>query len=170
MNSNVLGIEGGGRQVAEGFTMARAGAVAVERIECDNCPLGHAAGVGQGCFCPFITRQYGRDEPLCRAGDPADMIWFVKRGVVGLTMQPGDDVEIDALRLPGSYVGLECLVGDMYTYNARTLTRATLCGAPREGFLRWLRADDQRMAKILRAVLGDLVAASEPGLAWPPSP
>jgi CRP-like cAMP-binding protein len=150
--------------------MRQVGALSIEAVDCGECQLGRAAGVGNGAFCPFIIREHPRDQVLCRAGDPAARIWFVKRGLVGLTTRTGDDVEIDALRLAGGYVGLECLVGDVYTYSARTLARTTLCEAPRDGFLRWLRGDEERLVAILRAVFGDLVAAAQPGLAWPTAP
>lgn len=145
--------------------MDRRGAVALDGVECSGCTLGRASGAHSGQFCPFIVRNYARGELLTTSGDPADYLWMVKEGVVGLTRSKDDLDQLEALRLPGDYVGLECLVRDSYLCSARALTRVTLCGATRDGFQRWLRQEDGRLRVILEAALRDpllveLMAAS----------
>ena len=124
-------------------------------LSCDDCPVGCASGRQAAQFCPFIIRQYERGSELCRAGAPADYVWLVKDGVVGLGGGPDDPDHLEALRLPGGYIGLECLVDTSYRYSARALARSTLCGATREGFFRWVRGSDDRLRLIMRAIIND---------------
>lgn len=125
------------------------------QMSCDACPVGCAAGRSAVQFCPFIIRHYERGAELCRAGQPADYVWLVKEGVIGLGSAPGEPERLDALRLPGGFVGLECVVGDTYVSTARALSRAILCGATREGFVRWVLAGEDRLRLVMRAVIDD---------------
>ncbi len=111
---------------------------------------------------PFVVRRYERDQLLCLAGDRADYVWMVKQGAVGLTRSRDDTDRLDVLRLPGSYVGLECLVGEHYLFTARALSRCSLCGATRDSFAGWLRQNDERVALVMRAVLEELLGAPAP--------
>jgi CRP-like cAMP-binding protein len=113
----------------------------------------HAASAGTD---PFVVRRYERDELLCLAGDPADHVWLVQQGAVGLTRSRDTD-RLEVLRLPGSYVGLECLVGESYLFTARALSQCNLCGATREDFAGWLRENDARIARVMRSVLEELL-------------
>lgn len=131
-------------------------------MSCDACPVGCASGRQAAQFCPFIIRHYERGAELCRAGNPADYVWLVKDGVVGLGGGPGDPDRLEALRLPGGYIGLECLVDDSYRFTAKALARSVLCGATREGFLRWVRGSDERLRLVMRAVLDDSLLAARP--------
>jgi CRP-like cAMP-binding protein len=130
-------------------------AIDLGELSCDACPVGCASGRSLVQFCPFIIRHYQRGAELCRAGEPADYVWLVKDGMIGLGAAPGEPDRLDALRLPGSFVGLECLLGDSYRSTAKALSRATLCGATREGFLRWVRGSDERLRLMMRAALAD---------------
>jgi len=114
---------------------------------------------------PFVVRRYERDQLLCLAGDPADYVWIVEQGAVGLTRSRDQTGRLDVLRLPGSYVGLECLVGDHYLFTARALSRCSLCGATRDSFAGWLRQNDERVALVMRAVLEDLLGGPDPNAA-----
>jgi CRP-like cAMP-binding protein len=124
-------------------------------MSCDACPVSCAGGRSAVQFCPFIIRHYERGAELCRAGQPAGYVWLVKDGVIGLGSAPGDPERLDALRLPGGFVGLECLVRDDYVSSARVMSRATLCGATREGFMRWVLGSAERLRMVMRAVLED---------------
>lgn len=130
-------------------------AVDLAEMSCDACPVGCASGRSAVQFCPFIIRRYERGAELCRSGAPADYVWLVKEGVIGLGAAPAEPDHLDALRLPGGFIGLECLVGDSYLSTARVLSPATLCGATRDGFLRWVRGSDERLKLVTRAVLAD---------------
>lgn len=134
------------------------------QVACSDCPIGRASGLGRGQFCPFITREYARGELLCTAGAPATHVWMVKRGVVGLGLSSAEPDRLDTLRLPGTYVGLECLLGDRYLATARTVARTTLCSATRDGFRRWARESDERLALVLRAALRDSILPCHPDL------
>jgi len=129
------------------------------QVDCASCAVGKAAGVGRGQFCPFITRECARDELLCTAGEPIHHVWLVKRGVVGVALSHDDPDGLDTLRLPGTYVGLEALVDDCYLATARTVARTTLCSATRDGFRRWARESDERLALVVRAALRDSILA-----------
>jgi CRP-like cAMP-binding protein len=124
-------------------------------MSCDVCPVGRASGRSAVQFCPFIIRRYQRGAELCRAGQPADYVWLVKDGVIGLEAGTGDAGRLDALRLPGGFVGLECLLRDTYVYTARVVSTARLCGATRAGFNRWARDSDDRLRLVLRAAMDD---------------
>lgn len=134
-------------------------AIDLGEMSCDACPVGCASGRSAVQFCPFIIRHYERGAELCRAGAPADYVWLVKQGVIGLGSAPGEPERLDALRLPGGFVGLECLRGETYIATARALSRATLCGATRDGFLRWARASDERLRLVVGAALDDPLLA-----------
>jgi CRP-like cAMP-binding protein len=131
-------------------------------LTCDACPVGCASRSAVQ-FCPFIIRHYERGALLCSAGAPADYVWLVKDGVIGLGTAAGEPDRLDALRLPGTFVGLECLLQETYLASARALSRATLCGATREGFLRWVRASDDRLRLIVRAAMGDALLIGSSG-------
>jgi CRP-like cAMP-binding protein len=126
-------------------------------VSCRDCDVGLASGVDRGQFCPFIIRRYRRGDLLCLADAPIEHVWFVKQGVVGLTVsrELSREGEIDGLCLPGSFVGLECLVGDRYLRTARFLSAASLCGATSEGFRSWLSQSQERVEVVMRAVLED---------------
>jgi CRP-like cAMP-binding protein len=124
-------------------------------IRCHDCPVGVASGAGEVLFCPFIIRRHRRGEVLCLAGEAIEHVWFVKEGVVALGTDPGDVDQLRALKLPGSFIGLEAMIGENHMCTARALTPVTLCGATREGFQRWARENDERMALVARAALAD---------------
>lgn len=126
----------------------------VGAVQCDDCPVGRASGVGRGQFCPFVTHEVQHGRVLCRAGDPATHVWWIKRGVVALSRGRDTD-RLAALRLPGSFVGLEGLIGDSAVATARPFTRVSLCRATRDGFRAWLGQDPERLALVLRAALTD---------------
>lgn len=140
----------------------RPDSVDLGELSCDACPVGCASRSAVE-FCPFIIRHYEKGALLCAAGAPADYVWLVKDGVIGLGTAPEEPDRLDALRLPGSFVGLECLLQDSYLASARALSRATLCGATREGFLRWVRASDDRLRLIMRAAMADALLVGRTG-------
>jgi CRP-like cAMP-binding protein len=119
---------------------------------CQECPVGAASGVGQGTFCPLITRAYPEGEVLYRKGEQASHIWFVKSGVLGLGEEERA-VECPAQSGPGSFVGLEALVREEYDSTARFITAGSLCGATRSGFAQWLGPQSERTCVLLRDLL-----------------
>ncbi|HKE20197.1 MAG TPA: cyclic nucleotide-binding domain-containing protein [Kofleriaceae bacterium] len=133
----------------------------VASVSCGDCPVGRISGVGRGQFCPFILRARARGEILCLAGDPADYVWHVKSGMVGLS-RSRDTTELDdieAICLPGSFVGLECLFGGPFLRTARVLSPAVLCGATRDGLPDWARQSEERIVAILESLLADPLLA-----------
>lgn len=139
------------------MTSRPAGLLPIEPIACGDCSLGRMSGAGEGQFCPLIIRRYRPGSLLYRAGDPASYVWHVKAGVVGLSRSsdPGRCGDVEALCVPGSFVGLECAVRERYLRTARVMSPAILCGATREGFDRWMRQSDERLAAVWRALLDD---------------
>ena len=129
---------------------------AVKPIACSDCPLGRVSGVGQGMFCPFVTRSEAAGTVLARAGTTHERVWFVKSGVIGTgaARDDGPSDAVDQVHLPGSFVGLECLTRGRYQGSARVLARAELCSATTEGFLEWLIQSGPRLAFIDRARRG----------------
>jgi CRP-like cAMP-binding protein len=131
--------------------------VAIEPIACHKCRLGQLSGLGQGQFCPFVMRKYEPGDIVCLAGNAADHVWYVKSGIVGLTRARDMDRNghVEAICLPASFIGLECLVGDRFLRTARAISRAILCCATREGFQRWADQSDERAEAIEGALLAD---------------
>jgi CRP-like cAMP-binding protein len=139
------------------------GEILHESVSCGDCELDRGSGAHRGRSCPFIVYRCARDQLLCRVGDAADHVWLVRHGAIGLTRSPADESgrgftgEVDSLRLPGGYVGLECLLLDRYVYSARALSPSTVCRASREAFTAWLRQSHERVAEVMRRVLEELV-------------
>ena len=131
--------------------------VVIEPIACQECRLGQLSGLGQGQFCPFVMRSYEPGDILCLAGDAADHVWYVKSGIVGLSRARDMDrnADVEALCLPSSFIGLECLVGGRFLRTARAISRSILCCATREGFRRWADQSDERAAAIDAALRDD---------------
>jgi CRP-like cAMP-binding protein len=134
-------------------------------VACTGCPVATAAGCSSVQFCPFITREHPAGEVLASAGDAADHVWFVKDGAIGLGLSREDTDQLDAIRVTGSFIGLESLVRDTYLCSARALTRVSLCGATRAGFFDWLRMGDDRVALVLKEAFRDtlLIEAARAG-------
>ena len=112
-------------------------------INCSQCAVGLASGLGSGGFCPFVDRNRKAGELLYLEGEAAGHIWFVKRGTVVLTRQdrPGagsGEGRVHAVRFPGTFIGLEALVTGSYVDTARAATDVVLCGATRDGMDAWL--------------------------------
>lgn len=130
--------------------------------------MGRAAGCDRGLFCPLIPREHPAGEVLARAGEPADRVWVVTAGLVGLSRAPAaaadaPDVPIDALRLPGSLVGVEALDQQAYAATARTLAPSRLCSAPLEAFRAWIGDDAERRALVDHARVQAAALRRAPG-------
>lgn len=109
--------------------------VPVTPVSCADCALGeHANRTAQ--FCPFIIRRYPAGTELFSSRRPmADHIWMVMDGVVGLFFE-GQPHRVAELRLPGAIVSSMAAGGQVVS--ARVLSPATLCGAPRADYERWV--------------------------------
>lgn len=108
---------------------------------CATCPAGRASGVGRGGRCPFVARLRPAGSYVYFQGEPADVVWFVKKGTVVLSRSPGDVAGEDsahAVRRVGSFIGIEALVSPTYLDSARVTEDATLCGTSRENASLWL--------------------------------
>lgn len=125
-------------------------------LACDQCIIGIASGVGQGQFCPFITRAYRQGELLYRQGEGASYAWFVKSGVIALYREDTNPGARELVQ-SGNFVGLESLASDRYQTTATVLADAVLCGASKEGFAQWLAGESDRMCTLLRMILGPAV-------------
>lgn len=138
-------------------------------INCADCAVGLASGLGRGSFCPFVDRQRQAGELLYVEGDTAEHVWFVKRGTVVLYREAGDgqaEGRARAVRFPGSFVGLEALVSSCYIDTARAESDVVICGATREGMDAWLgpRGTPARTALelSLRTACNDLLRRAAP--------
>lgn len=133
-----------------------------ESVTTHDCPLGRTSCADGSQFCPFVVRRYGEGELLCLIDEPAEYVWFVREGIIALdrSRDPRHEIRADALRRPGSFIGLESLVVERYLRSARTVSHATLCGATRQGFNRWLRQSDQRLASVMHSVFEELLGTS----------
>jgi len=109
-------------------------------INCAQCSVGRASGLGAGAFCPFIDRNRRAGELLYLQGDTADHVWFVKRGTVVLSRldRSSETERAHAVRLQGAFIGLEAVVNDRYLDTARAATDVVVCGATRDGIDAWL--------------------------------
>lgn len=130
-------------------------------ISCADCEVGAASGAGRGQFCPFVDRSRRAGEIVYLQGLPASHVWFVKAGTVVLGRESLKASRVRAIRFPGSFVGLEALVGESYRDTARAATDVVLCGATRDGMDAWLGPPGTpartALELSLRASYGDLV-------------
>ena len=124
---------------------------------CSTCPCGKAAAVRYGGRCPLVDRRRGKDELVALEGEPADTVWFIKRGTVVLS-RSGVDGEDRPRRVrgPGSFIGLEALVRTTYADTMRTSEASVLCGISRDALDAWFgaRGTPVRMA-LEQTVLAD---------------
>lgn len=123
---------------------------------CESCPIGCASGVGEGLQCPFVDRVREAGESLYLEGEPAERVWFVKSGSVGLLREAGErhgEGIAWTVRGPGTLLGLECLVRKNYVDSARTLSRVTVCIISQEQALAWLRNRSEAVRTSLELVL-----------------
>jgi CRP/FNR family transcriptional regulator len=135
-------------------------------IRCSQCSIGTASGLGQGQFCPFIDRDRNAGEMLFVEGEPAEYVWFVKRGTIALMRESGDASEgrVRALRVAGTFVGLEAIVSGMYWDTARAVSDVTVCGATRDAMDHWLGPHGTPSRTALEITLRSMSAdASRPG-------
>lgn len=114
------------------------------RLECSDCAVGLASGVGCARACPFVERTLRAGDIVFSHGEAADRVWFVRGGTVVLARasdgaDPGR-LRAHAVRFPGSFVGLEVLVSPVYLDTATAATDVSLCGAERGGVDAWLGA------------------------------
>jgi CRP-like cAMP-binding protein len=122
---------------------------------CADCPIGRAAGVDEGQACPFVARRHAPRRTLYLEGDSAGSVWFVRSGAVVLYRSIGDSDAVQAVRWPGSLVGLEALARPTYLDSARLAGAATLCGASRDVVATWLGPETPARALLVH-VLGQL--------------
>lgn len=116
-------------------------AVKIDQIQCQECGIGQASGLGAGGFCPFIQRTYGPGEILFTEGQAIHHLWFVKHGSVVLYRKRTDEQglgRVRTVRFTGGFVGLEALVSPIYVDTARTAGETVLCMATADGFEQWL--------------------------------
>lgn len=107
---------------------------------CSQCEIG-VASRRAGQHCPMAARERQAGELVYLQGGSALRVWYIKRGCVALARE-GDDNHgegrVRAVRLPRSFIGLEALVGGVYTDSARAITDVTLCGGTLAALDAWL--------------------------------
>lgn len=102
------------------------------------------------------ARRLGADVYL--EGEPADRVYFLKRGQVALSRAVDTrswSGAVWTVRRVGALLGLEALVQRTYLDSARALTDVTLCSAPRDVVRSWVAT----RAEAALAVLGCVVTA-----------
>jgi CRP-like cAMP-binding protein len=126
-------------------------------------------GVGKGQFCPFVDRNHPAGDELYQEGARATHVWFVKSRTVVLSRQRegrGSRERVRAIRFPGTFIGLETIVTDLYLDTARASSEVTICGVGREGIDAWLgpKRSMSRTAleMALRAECQDRIRRSSP--------
>ena len=137
-------------------------------VSCATCPCRLAVGEdGRTRGCPFVDRRRAAGEYLYLAGAPGDHVYFVKRGTIVLCREaPGGRGErVVGVRGPGSFLGLEILVGPAYLETARVATAATICVGDRSTLDSWLGPPNTPARVALEGVLGASRAAAMPGSA-----
>ena len=112
-----------------------------EVTECRRCPVGIASGVAERGRCPFVPRKRAAGAVLHVAGEGVERVSFIKKGAVLITRSV-DEERVEgtpwAIRRPGSFLGLEGLVGTPHLDSARALTDVTLCSAALDAVEAWL--------------------------------
>lgn len=94
--------------------------------------------MGQGGRCAFIDRHREAGGYLYVEEEPAEVVWFVKRGQVLLTRAVDSTEVVRTVRSTGEFLGLEALVHPTYIDSARVISAATVCGVARQHFDAWL--------------------------------
>lgn len=123
---------------------------------CARCPIGKAAGVGQGGRCPMSDRPRAAGTFLYSEGETVDKVWFVKQGTVVLSREADDRRGRGvawAIRRAGTLLGVEGLVRRTYLDSARAVTDVTLCSASREEIEAWVDAREPAARALLDLVL-----------------
>lgn len=138
-------------------------AVEIEQMQCHECGLGAASGLGAGGFCPFIERTHADGEIIYREGESVRHIWFIKRGAMVLHRKRGNEREpgrVRTVRFVGGFVGMEALISPTYIDTARTAGQTSVCIATVDGFEQWLgpKGTPARMAleSTVQSMIADL--------------
>ncbi len=124
-----------------------------------QCPIGGAAGCGEGRRCPMSPRTFEAGVMLAVEGAAAERLWFVQHGSLALFRETREQHGAGvpwAVRRAGSLVGEEGMVQSTYADTAVTLTPVTVCVASRDAFARWV---EQVGAAASMAVMGLVVQA-----------
>lgn len=102
-------------------------------------------------------------------GEPAERVWFVKRGVVVLHRGGNGDGEgaVTGIRPAGTLIGLETLLRGRYLESARAATDVVLCSLSSDGLQSWLSASPGNALRAildlsLRTLLGDAARRAAP--------
>lgn len=123
---------------------------------CALCPLGKAAGEGQGGRCPMSDRPRPAGTFLYSEGETVDRMWFVKQGTVVLSREADDRRGRGvawAIRGAHTLLGAEGLVRLTYLDSARAVTEVILCSASRDEIKAWIDACEPAARALLDLVL-----------------
>lgn len=129
---------------------------APEAGACAGCSIGAAFGGGSEPRCPMIERPRAAGACVYLAGEPAERIFFVKRGAVTLSRevdQGRSDSVTWTVRRPGTVLGAEALVRDTYLDSARAITDVVVCVASRAEVSAWMTSREGAGRALLECVL-----------------
>ncbi|MBK6514490.1 MAG: Crp/Fnr family transcriptional regulator [Polyangiaceae bacterium] len=130
--------------------------MAIRDPACAKCPIGAASGVGRGECCVMLDRSRRAGANLFVEGEPAEKVWFVKRGLVSLSRAvDARAAAVWTLRRPGSILGLEGLQRPTYLDTANAVTDVVVCVASKDAVQAWLA----RRSGAALALLGCVVEA-----------
>ena len=103
---------------------------------------------------PLAIEHLAAGTILCRREELADRAWLIEHGVIAGGI--GDVEDPETLFLPGSLVGLDCLLGPFRLVSIRALTEASVRPIDRDALIAWLRGGrPERIARILDAATAD---------------
>ena len=127
---------------------------------CAECGMARAGS------CPFHETRLAAGSVLVAQGEKPDRVWLIKRGTVLVTSVSGTGEETQcALRGPGSLIGLEALRDEASSYQAWTLSDATVCGLSADRFRQWTGPRNNPLGVVVDYALDELVERGEERIA-----
>jgi CRP/FNR family cyclic AMP-dependent transcriptional regulator len=123
-------------------------------------------GMTRAGTCPFHETRLAAGSVLVAQGEKPERVWLIRRGTVIVTSVSGTGEETQcSLRGPGSVIGLEAVRDEASSYQAWTLSDATLCGLAAERFRSWTGPRNNPIGVVLDYALDELAERGEERIA-----
>jgi CRP-like cAMP-binding protein len=101
-------------------------------------------------------------EIIYRQGEPSDVIFSVRRGVIKLSVTSADgQLRIVRLIGPGAVIGIEALVEQVFQHEAQTLTAVDVCAIPLRTMHQLAKEQPALCKRLMQQLQQQLVQADE---------
>jgi CRP-like cAMP-binding protein len=107
--------------------------------------------------------EYRRGQEAFRQGDPADSVFYVRRGQAKLSvMSPAGRTAVVAIVQAGSFFGDECLCGhEVYLTTAKAITECTLIRLSKGSIAQLLHSDPEFSSLFVESLLERNIRAQD---------